>query len=526
MVKGYWIPVLHSHLPFVKHPEHEYFLEEHWLFEAITGSYIPLLMKMEQMVSRGIDFRMTVSLAPPLLEMLSDEYLVEQYEKYLDKLIDLSEKESTRLRTDKEFLPIARFYNRRFKGTKTFFNNFLKRNVLNGYRYFNGLGKLEIITSCATHGFLPLLRVNHKTVDAQISVAIDSFNKHFKRSLDGIWLPECAYYEGLDEVLNKYGLKFFFLDSQGLMNGKPVPRYSVYAPVYTTNGVAAFGRDPLSSKQVWSVEEGYPGDSRYRDFYRDAGFDLDFDYIKPYISPDGERVFTGIKYYKITGKTDSKEPYDPGEAFQTTVDHASHFYSERVSQVETLNALMDRPPVFMSPYDAELFGHWWFEGPEFLFNVFCEMQKHGDIKSITPSEYLNMFPKNQVINPSPASWGHRGYYDVWLNGDNDWIYRHLHYMADKLEELANRHYNENNKVKVRLLNQLTRELLLAQSSDWAFLMAANTAREYSSGRTKEHIANFNNLLESLSGTIDVSVLEGIESKDSIFDELDFRVFAT
>jgi 1,4-alpha-glucan branching enzyme len=527
MVKGYWIPVLHSHLPFVKHPEHDYFLEEHWLFEALSESYIPLLMKMEKMVSEDIDFRLTISLTPPLLEMLSDEYLTGQYEKYLDKLIQLSEMESKRLKKDKDFLPLARFYHKKFKGIKSFFKKFLNNNVLNGYKYFSDLGKLEIITSCATHGFLPLLRANHKCVDVQISVAIDSFNKHFGRPPDGIWLPECAYYENLDETLRKYDLKYFFLDSQGLTDGKPVPRYSVYAPAYTRTGVAAFARDPQSSKQVWSVDEGYPGDFLYRDFYRDVGFDLDFNYIKPYISPDGERVFTGIKYYKITGKTDYKEPYKPEEAVEKTVEHALHFCSERIKQVETLNPLMDRPPILVSPYDAELFGHWWFEGPDFLYYVFREIEKNKVISAKTPSEYLSMFPQNQVISPVPTSWGYRGYYDVWLNGENDWIYRHLHYMADTLENLANKHFNETDKVKNRLLNQLTRELLLAQSSDWAFLMTTNTAREYSTRRTKEHIENFNRLLDVfLSDSIDISVLEWMEYKNSIFKELDFRVFAS
>jgi len=528
MVKGYWIPVLHSHLPFVKHPEYDYFLEEHWLFEAITESYIPLLMQMQKMASEDVDFRLTISLAPPLLEMLSDEYLIGQYRKYLDKLISLSENEKERLKKDKDFLPLARFYHKQFNETKSFFEGFLKSNVLNGYKYFSERGNVEIITSCATHGFLPLLRQNQKSVDAQISVAISSFEKHFERKPEGIWLPECAYYKGLDETLNKYGIKYFFLDSKGLMDGEPgPPRYSVYAPVYTMAGVAAFGRDPLSSKQVWSGIEGYPGDSRYRDFYRDVGFDLDFDYIKPYISPDGERVFTGVKYHKITGKTDAKDPYVPGEASEAALEHAAHFYAERVKQAETLESLMDRPPASISPFDAELFGHWWFEGPEFLAEVFREMESHGEIRAITPSEYLDMFPQNQVITPSPSSWGYRGHYDVWLNGDNDWIYRHLHYMADRLSELAEEHYQEQDALKVRTLNQLTRELLLAQSSDWAFLMTSNTAREYSAQRTKDHIANFNALLESfLSDTIDVKILENMEYRNSIFEELDFRVFAS
>ncbi len=526
MIKGYWMPVLHSHLPFVKHPEYDYFLEEHWLFEAVSESYIPLLIKMKKMADENIDFRLTVSISPPLLEMLSDEYLMQQYLKYLDKVIELSENEMHRLKHDRDFLPLSRFYNKRFNMVRSFFRGFLRGNVLNGYKYFRDRGKLEIITCCATHGFLPLLSVNPRSVEVQVSVAVDSYTRHFGRPPEGMWLPECAYYKGLDRILKKYGLKFFFLDSHGLMNGEPAPRHAVYAPVYTINGVAAFGRDPLSSKQVWSAGEGYPGDFDYRDFYRDAGFDLDFEYIRPYISPDGARVFTGIKYYRVTGDTDRKEPYRPGAAQKKSMEHAAHFHSEREKHIEELNALMDRPPVIVSPYDAELFGHWWFEGPDFLYHTFHEINRHKLIRTITPTEYLGLYPQNQVISPSPASWGDKGYYDAWLNSENDWIYRHLHHMAGTLEDLADKHYNETDSLNNRLLTQLARELLLAQSSDWAFLMATKTAGEYSTKRTKEHISNFNKLVgDFLSDNIDIKFLEWVEYKNSIFDDLDFRVYS-
>ncbi len=526
-MKGYWLPVLHSHLPFVKHPEYDYFLEEHWLFEAVSESYIPLLMKMKALADEEIDFRLTISITPPLLEMLSDGYLTEEYLKHLDKLIELSGREVERLSGDADFLPVATFYSERFREIRAFFEGFLDCNVLNGYRHFQKAGKIELITCGATHCFLPLLGVNPKAVEVQIRVAVDSHCKHFGEPPRGIWLPECAYSEGLDRVLKEHGLNFFFLDSHGLTEGSPAPVYSVYAPVYTVNGVAAFGRDPRSSKQVWDSNEGYPGDFSYRDFYRDAGFDLDFEYIRPYISPDGVRTFTGIKYHRITGRTESKEPYDPAAAREKAIEHALHFHSERVKHVDALRNFMDRPPVVVSPYDAELFGHWWFEGPDFLYHLFREIHERGDLKAVTPTEYLRLHPRNQVISPSPSSWGYEGYYDVWLNSDNDWIYRHLHYMADTMEDLANRHYHETDHLRIRLLNQLARELLLAQSSDWAFLMTTKTAAEYSAKRTKEHIHNFNSLLEGLlNDRIDTRLLEWLEYKNSIFDDLDFRVYAS
>ncbi len=526
MAKGYWVPVLHSHLPFVKHPEHDYYLEEHWLFEAISECYIPLLMQMRRMEEEGTDFRLTVSVTPPLAEMLSDTNLREKYARHLDKQIELAEKEKERVRQEPVYENVAGFYHSRYYEIRDFYHGFLGSNVLNGYRHFSERGNLEIITCGATHGFLPLLSVSPKAVEVQIKVAVETHKKHFGKQPKGIWLPECAYFDGLDRVLGDNGIQFFFMDSHGLVYAKPSSRLGVFAPVYTPEGVAAFGRDPESSKKVWSSKEGYPGDTDYRDFYRDIGYDLPFEYISPYISPDGVRVFTGFKYHKVTGDSDYKEVYDRDAAMQKARMHAENFHFDREKQIEHLAAHMDRPPMIVSPYDAELFGHWWFEGPDFLYHLFTAMDSHKVIRAVTPPEYLKMFNKNQVVTPSPSSWGDKGYYDVWLNGGNDWIYRHLHVMANRMEELAVQYRDERNHTRIRMLNQLLRELLLAQSSDWAFLMTTQTAMEYSIRRTKEHIANFNRLYEMVvSETEDMGFLEWLEHKNSIFVGIDYRIFA-
>ncbi|RMD45323.1 MAG: DUF1957 domain-containing protein [Aquificota bacterium] len=524
-MKGFWIPVLHSHLPFVKHPEYDYFLEEHWLFEAITETYIPLLMRLKKLEDEKVDFRLTVSITPPLSEMLSDTHLMEKYKKYLNRFEELTEKEIERTKGDETFNRLANFYNKRIKEIKEFFYGFLKENVLNGYRYFREKGLLEIITCGATHGFLPLLSPNKKSVQIQIKVAVENYEKHFGEKPKGIWLPESAYYVGLDEILAENGIEYFFLDAHGIIFGKPKPVYGVYAPVFTPSGVAAFGRDTESSKQVWSSKEGYPGDPYYRDFYRDIGYDLDFNYIKPYISPDGVRVYTGVKYYRITGDVNlgDKEPYIPEVAQERAVEHAKHFHWSRELQFEYLSKNMDRTPVVVSPYDAELFGHWWFEGVDFLYYLFKEIDRHKQFKAITPKEYLQMYKTNQLQQPSPSSWGDKGYYYVWLNGGNDWIYRHLHYMADEMEKLAHIYMKETDPIKIRTLNQMLRELLLAQSSDWAFLITTKTARAYAEKRTKEHINNFLKLKDMLiSGNFDKEFIKWLEYKNGIFPELDFK----
>jgi 1,4-alpha-glucan branching enzyme len=297
----------------------------------------------------------------------------------------------------------------------------------------------------------------------------------------------------------------------------------VFAPVYCKSGVACFGRDLESSKQVWSSIEGYPGDYFYREFYRDIGFDLDYDYIRPYIHRDGIRVNTGIKYYRITGN-EHKQPYQPQAAREKAAEHAGNFMFNRQRQVEYLYDFMQKPAVVVSPYDTELFGHWWYEGLawlEFLIRkIYFDQQI---IRMVTASQYLAENPRNQVVTPSLSSWGWKGYNEMWLQGPNDWLYRHLHAASDKMTQLA-KEFPQANGLVQRALNQALRELLLAQGSDWAFIMGTGTHVAYAHKRIKEHLLRFNRLYEEISsGTIDESSLAQLEYKDNIFPEIDYRL---
>jgi 1,4-alpha-glucan branching enzyme len=281
-----------------------------------------------------------------------------------------------------------------------------------------------------------------------------------------------------------------------------------------------------SSKQVWSAQEGYPGDHHYRDFYRDVGFDLDYDYVKPYLHGGGSRVYTGIKYYRITGRGDHKEPYDPDVAREKAAGHAANFMFNREKQVEYLHDFLKKEPIIVAPYDAELFGHWWFEGPQWIDFLFRKCAFDQDVFDlITPSEYLSKYPRNQVATPSLSSWGWKGYNEVWLEGSNDWIYRHIHWAADRMVELAN-DGDGGDPLRARALKQAARELLLAQSSDWAFIMKTGTAVTYALKRTKDHLGRFRKLYEDLKhGSIDIDWLSDAEAKDNIFPELDYRIYS-
>ncbi|MGE3808952.1 MAG: glycoside hydrolase family 57 protein, partial [Gemmataceae bacterium] len=483
MPLGYLCLVLHAHLPFVRHPEYEDFLEEDWFYEAITETYIPLLDVFDSLERDGCDWRMTMSVTPTLAAMLADPLLQYRYVRHIDNLIALAGKEIERTRWQPEFHHLAHMYHQRFLRCREVFVNQYGHNLLHGFRRFFELGKLELITCGATHGFLPLMQVNRNAVRAQVEIGCREFERHFGRRPQGIWLAECGYYEGVDEVLRDSGIRYFFTDTHGVMFAEPRPRYGVYAPILAPNSnVAALARDTESSKQVWSAVEGYPGDYNYRDFYRDVGFDLDYEYLKPHLHGSGIRTFLGMKYYKITGRTDNKQPYNPEVARDTAASHAGNFMFNREKQVEWLSGAMDRPSLIVAPYDAELFGHWWFEGPDWINFLLRKM--HFDqqtVKTITIPEYLDQHKRIQVSQPSMSSWGYKGYCEVWLEGSNDWIYRHLHEDADRMVELA-QSFQTPSALERRALNQAARELLLAQSSDWAFIMKTGTMVEYACER--------------------------------------------
>lgn len=529
MPKGYLALLLHAHLPYVRHPEFEDFLEEDWLFEAITETYIPLIKVLDGLVRDKVDYKITISLSPTLMAMLMDPHLQEKYLKHINKLIELSEKEIDRTKWDGAFNRLAHMYHDEFLEARRIFADENKSNLVNAFKRLQETSGLEVITCCATHGYLPLMEVNRQaSVRAQVKVAADMYEKVFGRRTPGIWLPECGYNPGDDEILKKEGIKYFLVDTHGILFGTPRPRFGVFSPYLTRAGVAAFGRDTESSKAVWSAVEGYPGDYNYREFYRDIGFDLDYDYIRPYINADGVRINTGIKYYKISGNTNHKAPYVPEVAKDVAAHQAGNFMFNREKQVEYLSGQMgDRLPVIVAPYDAELFGHWWYEGPQWLNFLIRKIRYDQDtIELTTPGEYLKKYKKYQVLTPSASSWGWKGYSEMWLEGSNDWIYRHLHKMVDRMVELAKEKRRAGGLLR-RALNQMARELLLAQSSDWAFIMKTGSHVPYAVERFREHAEHFTQLYEDIkNNSLDEEYVKKLEDKYTIFPDIDYSVYAT
>jgi len=527
METGYLSLILHAHLPFVRHPEYEDFLEEDWLFEAISETYIPLLQAFKTLRSEGVKFRIAMSLTPPLCEMLVDPLLLERYSRRLDSLCELSEKEVERTaREAPEFNAAARMYLNHFNECRTIFEKEYDRHILEGFRDLQNGGYLEIMTCCATHGFLPLMS-NDEVKRAQIQIARTNYIKHFGRPPRGIWLAECAFAPGDDRLLREAGLEFFISDAHAILYGTPRPRRGIYAPVITPEGIAVFARDTETSEQVWSSEIGYPGDPDYREFYRDLGYDGEYEYMKRYLHSDAVRRNVGIKYHRITGKVELhlKAPYVPEWANNRAAEHAGNFLSNRQSQARKLNENLGRRPIVIAPYDAELFGHWWFEGPRFLYYLFKKLHHdQEEIQAIAPLDYLGIYKENQQQTPSASSWGAEGYNRVWINHQTDWMYLHQQVAERRMVELVER-FPSVDGILQRALNQAARELLLAQSSDWAFIITTGTMVQYAVKRFKDHIHRFTHLYEMISSqVIDDVWLHDVESRDSIFQEIDYRVY--
>ncbi len=540
---GHLALILHAHLPFVRHPEHEHFLEEEWFFEAITESYIPLLRVMQRLVDDGVPFKLTMSLTPTLCAMLQDPLLRDRYVQHLDLLIDLSAREQKRNRKHPQLRDLADFYFDLFSENRRLFVYEWKCDLLSVFRQLREAGALEIIASAATHGVLPILQQQApQAARAQVLIGRDVYVDLFGVESSGFWLPECAYAPRLEAILQEANIRWFVLDAHGLLFGKPRPSRSIYAPSYTPSGPAAFARDCDSSRQVWSAHEGYPGDPAYREFYRDIGFDLPFEHLGPIAR--GSRKFSGVKYHRITGTGDEKQLYDRAAAQNAAAKHASHFLVQRRQQAREIGEL-GFDPIVVAAFDAELFGHWWFEGPNFLEQFIRQAASQRDFSLTTPSEYLAAHPTQQIVEPTASTWGENGHLAVWLDPSNAWIYPHLHAATRRMIDIAQHasgivgqprklsglpgqgSASEAPALELtdRVLKQLARELLLAQASDWAFLIKTGTAREYATKRSLDHLARFDRLYDQfVMDGVDEEFLRDCEWRDNLFPNVNWRYY--
>jgi 1,4-alpha-glucan branching enzyme len=409
-VNGYLALILHAHLPYVRHPEHENFLEEDWLYEAITETYLPLLDALYRMADDGVPFALTLSLTPPLCHMLRDPLLQERATRHLERTVSLARSEMRRTDGNDPMHAVVSLYHDRLIHAQGAWEDRWKRDLVGAFGALQERGVIEIITCAATHGFLPLMEMCPETVRAQIRFARQHYRDNFARNPGGIWLPECAYFAGLDEVLAEEELRWFVLDSHGLMFGTPRPRYAVFAPCFTPAGPRPSLATAIPRVRFGARRSATLAIQRIATFYRDVGFDLSEDYLRPFLGSDGQRKFTGLKYYRITGRSGGeKELYRRKWALAAVEAHASHFMAQRAHQVGELRNVMNFDPIVVSPFDAELFGHWWFEGIEWL-ELFVRKAAYDqkEFTFTTPGRYLDAAQYIATGCAEPIELGKKG----------------------------------------------------------------------------------------------------------------------
>ncbi len=532
--KGYWSLVLHQHLPFVRHPEYEVGLEEQWFFEAVVSVYTQLLHVLWNLERDKVDFRLTVSLTPPLLSMMQDPHLKLRAARHIDECIKLATRERDNAR-GKPWLAAAEQILSRFWTAKHVWDAY-EGDLTRGYRDFQNAGKLEVITCPATHWILPLYKDFPEAIRGQVRTAKRQYERVFGRSPRGIWLAENAWTPGLDSFLAEEGIRWFLVNPKGLREGDTRPFFDSANPVITPAGTAAFPIDPETRAKIWSRENGFPGHPNYKEWYRDLGYDADWDYLTDYWKTAGVRRNTGIKYYRITARgadLGGKTYYVPEWADETREAQAAQFVFERGAQATYFQEKHGgRKPCVVSAYDAELFGHWWEEGPGFLESVFRKLLwDQSVVRPVTPSEYLAESPHHQRMTPGASSWGKGDYFQTWVEGreyqPNTWVYRHLFRLVGKMADLATRHRETADLLLKRALDQAARCLFLAGASDWGFLIETGQAVRYSEVQIVRHLDRARELMRQVdAGKIHEDYLTILEDADTIFPfgDMDFRVF--
>lgn len=569
-VQGLVALLLHAHIPYVRHEEENITLEERWFFEAVVDSYLPLIEMMERLLDDEVPFHLTLSLSPTLLALLEDSRLKIRLRRHLTSLCELAQREVIRLWGHADFGPTAKLYADQYHRLMALYDR-LRGDLIGKFRSLRSTGCLELITCAATHAFLPLVK-NDAALRAQLEAAVTEFRRHFGSAPAGIWLPECGYTPALEPHLQALGLRYFVVDAhahaQAVItpqedatnaNGTANVKSTAGMPLRTQSGACAFARDLEAGAQVWSAEVGYPSDANYREYYRDIGYDLgqdggaEWEYLKPYVLPDGARIHTGFKYYSVTGAAagDAKAPYHPARAAQKAQQDAEHFVASRVAQLRRLAeerealalAAGDRearpaePPVIVCPYDAELFGHWWYEGHQWLEAVLRGLAAARSLEGVvvdttTLGGYAAAHAPITEAKLPMTSWGRGGYAEVWLQPRSQWVHPLLHAAEDRMVLAAQKHPNPEllTKMQQRALDQAARELMLAQSSDWTFILDAETVTTYAANRIETHLSHFHQLLNGLETAASDKELSEIvislERRSPFLPQLHYRLFQT
>ena len=552
--------VLHSHLPYARLAGRWPHGEE-WIHEAASETYIPLLNALYALKADKVPARLTIGLTPILVEQLADDDVKDHLDSYLDEKIAAAKLDVERFEEDQDphMTYLATFYADLFEQVKRDFDETYQRDMVGAFKKLQDDGMIEIITSAATHGYLPLLATD-EAIYGQIKTGVESYKRHFGRAPRAIWLPECAYRPayfredgtvrpGIERFLNELGISLFFSETHTIEGGQPVGvaagdaigpygeikrRYvipvqaaipvreaSTFKPYYVSDttagqkseqhsGVAVIGRDNRTGMQVWSGDWGYPGDYDYREFHKKDGV-------------------SGLQYWRVSGPRIDlahKDVYHPDWAEYKVGEHARHFAwlaSDRLKQYHDETGEFG---LIASNYDTELFGHWWFEGIEWLKQVLRLLAEDQAVEVTTASDFIEEHPPKEVLHIPESSWGMGGNHWTWDNHDTHWMWGPIHQSETKMRALADK-YDDPSEDEEAVLNQAAREALLLQSSDWPFLVTTGQAREYAIRRFTRHVERFEALVDSLErGQPDRQLADELYEVDKVFPGIDFRWFGS
>jgi len=565
MAVGNLVIVLHSHIPYViSHGNWPHGMD--WLNEATAETYVPLLDMLYRLVGEGISPKFTISITPVLAEQLASDGFKSEFESYLKSRIDAAKLDKNQFQKVGKltFSELSEFWKNFYEGVLSSFKFKYSRDIVGAFRELQDKGHIEIMTSAATHAYLPLLS-RDESINAQIKQGIATYRKHFHRAPRGIWLPECAYRpryvwsppvgpeagrkkylrKGIEEFLSEDGISYFIIDVALLRGGKaigvyidrfealkklwkqfskghiereinfekdPHEPYVVNSSGEDLSPVAVLTRDSRTALQVWSGEHGYPGDGWYLEFHK-KNF------------PGGHR------YWRVTSsKSDlaDKKEYDPDMAEARVMENSDHFVSIVREELEKYKDMSGKEGVLCAPYDAELFGHWWFEGIHFLEEICRKIQADSGINLCTGSEAIEVLRPSKVISLPEGSWGEGGYHYIWLNEWTEWTWEHIY--EDEAEMISMvKHFRETrNQACLDFLKQAARELFLLQASDWQFLITTWTAKDYAENRLSKHHEYFHALAEIIRnicnrGTVmsaERNFLELCKSRDFLFGEIE------
>lgn len=550
--RGAFTFVLHSHLPYCRRAGRWPHGEE-WIHEAATGTYLPLLAALRQLAAEGVRFTLTVCLTPVLMEQLTDELVQLNLSDFIAEKLERAKQDVKRFERENDArLPLAHFYVERFQWLQRFYENNLGRDIVGGFRALQDQGLVEIGTSAATHGYLPLLS-RDSSIAAQVRVGVETYHRHFGRWPRSFWLPECAYRPphlsengryvkpGLEEFLAHHGILCFFAETHAIEGGHPVGkamgdalgpygeiprRYAIpvtdyppptlkttYLPYWVqTPRVAVLGRNNRTGLQVWSAEHGYPGEFQYREFHKKDGL-------------------SGLHYWAVTGARvplGEKALYNPQGAQERVQSHADHFSQLVTDLLSAFHAQHGQFGIISAAYDTELFGHWWFEGVDWIRGVLRRLAASAVVQLTSASQYIEEHPPEDVLALPESSWGQAGNHFTWLNADTEWMWPIIHSAEARMEALVDR-FPEATPAQVVALSQAARELLLLQSSDWPFLVTTGQAADYAINRFEDHVERFHRLATLLEsggdGVAAAQLAAELFELDKVFPDIDFRSFA-